>query len=64
MALVKFTAGFGLQNYNLGGNQDFRNDEVKEVPDDQAKYLIQTFPKNFKAVTAPENKAVKPGANK
>lgn len=69
--LLKFTAGHGLKNYQINAHErfsskaisEFVNDTVAEVPDSQAKYLLETFPKNFstvgaKSVDAPTNNKV------
>lgn len=71
MVKIKFISGFGLFSYH-DVPQTWVDGDVREVSDERAKYLCESFPKNFsvvieqKAFTAPpENKAaLKPGKHK
>lgn len=61
MAKVKFTATSEMQRYT--GTYSCTDCQVREIPDAEAKRLIETFPKNFSLAdgaveeTAPETTA-------
>lgn len=67
---VQFKSGYGMYSYH-DLPQTWIDGDVREISDEQAKYLTESFPKNFTIVVTkaasfpPENKAVKnPGKHK
>lgn len=59
---LKFTANETFAQYN--GAVAFRDGEVKEVADDQAAYLVKTWPENFSAVDEPSQRLAPEGTNR
>ena len=59
---LTFKATKSLQGYH-GGGRHFTDGQTQEVPDEEAKLLVQSFPDNFSA-QKPKVKAAKPTADK